>query len=265
MKNINDSTGAFYKLLDIIITLRGPKGCPWDRKQTLKSLIPNIFEETYECIDAIDNMDEENMAEEIGDLYLLVVMLSYIMEQTTNYSVASILNTISEKLVRRHPHVFSNIKINSVSEVLDLWQDIKVNVEGRIKSNSVLEKIPRSAPPLERSYEIQKIVSKEGFDWNRSSDVIKKIKEEIDELQDELEKGNLKNAELEMGDILFSVANLSRFLKIDPSIALHKTNQKFIKRFQYIEKHISQTGKSLKESTLKEMDYFREQSKQYDS
>jgi len=262
--NLEKSKESFGKLLDVIITLRSPDGCPWDKKQTLITLIPNLFEETFECIDAIEKNDVANTMEEIGDLYLLVVMLSYILEQTTQYSVSDVLNTITEKLIRRHPHVFADVKVNSVDDVLDLWQDIKVNVEGRDKKDSILDKIPLSFPPLERAYKIQKKVSKVGFDWNNTKDIVNKIKEELSELEEELEKGNRVLAEQEMGDFLFSVVNLSRYLKIDPSLALHKTNQKFTKRFNYVEKEIKKTSKSLKEASLEEMDIFWEKAKQFD-
>lgn len=266
--NINDTVStaskSFSKLLNVIIKLRSPDGCPWDKEQTLRSLIPNLFEETFECIDAIDNGDSENTMEEIGDLYLLVVMLSYILEQTSTYKISDILEHITEKLIRRHPHVFSDVKVESVDEVLDLWQDIKVNVEGRKKKDSILDSIPMSYPPLERAYKIQKKVAKVGFDWSSSQDVLKKIQEELLELEEELISGNLKKAEIEMGDFLFSVANLSRYLGIDPTIALHKTNQKFTKRFRHVETGIKKMGKSLKDSSLEEMDKFWEEAKQFE-
>jgi tetrapyrrole methylase family protein/MazG family protein len=267
MKNneIEKTAGkSFSKLLNVIITLRSPEGCPWDKEQTLKSLIPNLFEETFECIDAIDAGDTDNTMEEIGDLYLLIVMLSYILEQTSTYKISDILENITEKLIRRHPHVFSDVKVESVDEVLNLWQDIKVNVEGRKKKDSILDSIPMSYPPLERAYKIQKKVAKVGFDWSSSQDVLKKIQEELLELEEELISGNLKKAEIEMGDFLFSVANLSRYLGIDPTIALHKTNQKFTKRFKHVETGIRKMGKSLKDSTLEEMDRFWEEAKQFE-
>ncbi len=260
-KNIDKTGKAYKELLEVIIKLRSPEGCPWDKKQTLKSLIPNLFEETFECIDAIDNQDTDNTMEEIGDLYLLVVMLSYILEQSSTYTIVNVLDTIKEKLIRRHPHVFSDTKVNSVDEVLDLWQDIKVNVEGRSRKNSILDSIPLSFPPLERAFKIQKKVSKVGFDWSNSVDVIKKIKEELSELEYELSNNNKELAEGEMGDFLFSVINLSRFLDIDPALALHKTNQKFTKRFKHVEKEILKQGKELGESSLEEMDIFWEQAK----
>jgi len=264
MKNENilsDSGKAFEILLEVIIKLRSPEGCPWDKKQSLKSLIPNLFEETFECIDAIENNDIENTMEEIGDLYLLVVMLSYILEQTSEFAITDVLETITSKLIRRHPHVFSDTKVDSVEEVLDLWQDIKVNVEGRSKKDSILDSIPLSFPPLERAFKIQKKVSKIGFDWKKSSDVLDKIKEELGELEHELISENRELAEAEMGDFLFSVINLSRFLDIDPALALHKTNQKFTNRFKYLEKEVLKQGKTLKESTFEEMDKFWEEAK----
>ena len=258
---LGDSGKAFENLLEVIIKLRSPEGCPWDKKQSLKSLIPNLFEETFECIDAIENNDITNTMEEIGDLYLLVVMLSYILEQTSKFSIQNVLETITQKLIRRHPHVFSDTKVNSVEEVLDLWQDIKINVEGRSKKDSILDSIPLAFPPLERAFKIQKKVSKIGFDWVKSSDVLDKIKEELGELEYELISDNKKLAEEEMGDFLFSVINLSRFLDIDPALALHKTNQKFTNRFKYLEKEITKQGKTLKESSLNEMDKFWEEAK----
>ncbi len=263
-ENLSNSGNAFKKLLEVIMKLRSPEGCPWDKKQTLKSLIPNLFEETFECIDAIDNNDIENTMEEIGDLYLLVVMLSYILEQSSEFTIKDVLNTITDKLIRRHPHVFSDKKVESVEEVLDLWQDIKTNVEGRSRKDSILDTIPLSYPPLERAYKIQNKVSKVGFDWESSKDVLNKIKEEITELENELITENHELAEIEMGDILFSVINLSRFLKIDPVLALHKTNQKFTKRFKYVEKEIKKKGKILKETPLNEMDYYWEKAKEFD-
>jgi len=262
--SLEKSKEAFGELLKVIIKLRSPDGCPWDKEQTLITLIPNLFEETFECIDAIEKNDEDNTMEEIGDLYLLVVMLSYILQQNSKYKVSDVLNTITEKLIRRHPHVFSDVKVDNVSDVLDLWQDIKVNVEGREKKDSILDTIPLSFPPLERAYKIQKKVSKVGFDWNNTKDVIKKIKEELSELEEELKQNNKVLAEHEMGDFLFSVVNLSRYLKIDPSLALHKTNQKFTKRFKFVEKEIEKTSKSLKDSSLEEMDYYWEQAKKFD-
>lgn len=268
MKNNDDvssSSHSFAKLVEVIIKLRSPDGCPWDKEQTLKSLIPNLFEETFECIDAIDAGDIENTMEEIGDLYLLVVMLSYILEQTSIYKISDILEKITEKLIRRHPHVFSDVKVGSVDDVLDLWQDIKVNVEGRKKKDSILDSIPMSFPPLERAYKIQKKVAKVGFDWSDSRDVLNKIKEELSELEEELHSGNVNKAEIEMGDFLFSVANLSRYLGIDPSIALHKTNQKFTNRFKYVETEIIKKGKNLKESTIDEMDILWEEAKKFET
>lgn len=267
MKNedtITNSCTAFSELLKVIIKLRSPDGCPWDKKQTLKSLIPNLFEETYECIDSIENNDIDNTMEEIGDLYLLVVMLSYILEQTSKFTIKDVLNTITEKLIRRHPHVFSDTQVESVEEVLNLWQDIKVNVEGRSRKDSILDSIPLSLPPLERAYKIQKNVSKVGFDWENSTDVMKKIKEELGELEHELEQDNKDLAEAEMGDFLFSVINLSRSLGIDPALALHKTNQKFTKRFNYIENETKKQGKDIEDSSLQEMEKLWVAAKNFD-
>jgi tetrapyrrole methylase family protein / MazG family protein len=261
---IQNSSESFKKLLNVIVTLRGPEGCPWDKEQTLNSLIPHIFEETFECIDAIDADDIENVKEELGDLYLLIVMLSYIFEQTSDYKISDVIDTITQKLIRRHPHVFSDTKADSVDDVLNLWQDIKVNEEGRKKKDQLLDNISLSLPPLERAYKIQKRVAKVGFDWTNSLDVLNKIKEEINELEGEIKSKNLKLAENEMGDFLFSVINLSRFLEIDPGLALHKTNQKFAKRFAYIENELKHKNKNFHDSSLEEMDKIWEKAKYFD-
>lgn len=256
-----DPVKAFSTLLDIIKELRSPDGCPWDRKQTVESMLPHILEETYESIDALKSKDIPNLAEEIGDLYLLVVMVSYILEQTESIKVHEVINGISKKLVRRHPHVFGNLQVKSAEEVIDVWNNIKTTLENRAEKNTLLDSIPLSMPPLERAYMFQKKVSKVGFDWEDSEGVFKKIHEEIDEFKEELQKNNKLKMINEFGDILFSLVNAGRFYGIDPAEALHHTNQKFYKRFRYVEEELNKKGKNLEDSTLEEMDKLWEEIK----
>ena len=256
-----DPVKAFSTLLDIIKELRSPDGCPWDRKQTVESMLPHIIEETYESIDALSNADIPNLAEEIGDLYLLVVMVSYILEQTESIKVYEVINGISQKLVRRHPHVFGDLKVDNAEEVIDIWNTIKITLENRAEKNTLLDSIPLSMPPLERAYKIQKKVSKIGFDWEDSEGVFKKIHEEIDEFKDVLDENNKSKMLDEFGDILFSIVNAGRFYGIDPAEALHHTNQKFYKRFRFVEEQLLEKGNNLTDTTPLEMNILWEEAK----
>ena len=256
-----DPVKAFSTLLDIIKELRSPDGCPWDRKQTVESMLPHIIEETYESIDALSNGDIPNLAEEIGDLYLLVVMVSYILEQTESIKVYEVINGISQKLVRRHPHVFGDLKVDNAEEVIDIWNTIKITLENRAEKNTLLDSIPLSMPPLERAYKIQKKVSKIGFDWEDSEGVFKKIHEEIDEFKDVLDENNKSKMLDEFGDILFSIVNAGRFYGIDPAEALHHTNQKFYKRFRFVEEQLLEKGNNLTDTTPLEMNILWEEAK----
>lgn len=257
----NDPVESFKSLLKIIKTLRGPEGCPWDKKQTIKTILPHIIEETYECIDAVRNNDINNISEEIGDLYLLVTMLSLILEQTEGIDVAQTINSISKKLIRRHPHIFGDVKAENSEDVIKIWNNIKENIENREKKDSLLDKVPLSTPPLERAYKIQKIAEKVGFDWSNSHDVIKKIKEEISEFEQALEDKNFESIQDEFGDILFSVINFGRFLKLEPAACLHGTNQKFQKRFKYIEKRLKEENINIEDADLTLMEEYWNESK----
>ncbi|MFO7850275.1 MAG: nucleoside triphosphate pyrophosphohydrolase, partial [Spirochaetia bacterium] len=259
----DDTSGAFDRLFSIIKTLRGPEGCPWDIKQTPHTLAPNILEEAYEFIDALSNKDTPNMREELGDIYLLVTMISYMYEQENGFTVKDVLDEISDKLVRRHPHVFGDMKKEDAGEVIELWNSIKKNVEKKEKVNSITEQVARTLPPLERAYKLQKKASEVGFDWNKSSEVKNKVVEELKELIEviESEEPAGEREEEELGDVLFSIVNLSRFLKIDPAVALHSTNQKFVRRFQYIEEKMEMEGKELSKENFALMDRLWEEAK----
>jgi len=252
---------AFQKFYSIIKKLRSPEGCPWDREQTTDSLKQHLLEEAYECIDAINENDLENIQEELGDVYLLVTMISYINQQENNFSIGDVLNSISEKLIRRHPHVFSDARADNSKQVLRQWKEIKKTEKTKKHTESILDSIPRTLPPLERAHLIQKKVSKVGFDWNSPKDVFNKIYEEFRELEHAIAENNDSNIEEEFGDLLFSLVNLSRFLNIDPMIALHSTNQKFYKRFAHIEEEASKLNKNLEDMELQEMDELWESTK----
>jgi tetrapyrrole methylase family protein/MazG family protein len=243
---------SFAKLLDILSTLRGPGGCPWDRKQTVDTLKHNLIEEAYETIDAIDSGDADHVREELGDLYLLVTMISIIEEEHEAFSVADVLDEVSAKLIRRHPHVFGDVKLESAEEVLVQWNAIKEKVEGRDRKDSVLDGVSRGLPPLERALKLQKKAAKSGFDWKDVRDVRAKVDEELGELDEA--SGDVTKVEQEVGDLLFSIVNLCRFLEVDPAAALHKTNEKFIRRFKGVERGMAERGLELSAETFEIMD-----------
>lgn len=258
--DIKESFLHFYR---IIRTLRAPSGCPWDRKQTPQSLGPNLLEEVYELIDAIENEDLPNAREELGDILLVTLMIASIYEEKNSFTLPQVLEEISAKLIRRHPHVFGDITEDDPDEVVKLWNHIKTNVEKNGKKNtSIFSSIPRTMPPLERAYKIQKKAAKVGFDWDSVEGVFDKIHEELYELKEVLEsvkgpehKEHEHTAiEEEIGDLLFSVINISRFLDTNPDIALHRTNKKFLERFEYIEKKMLDKDLPLEKKNFQLMD-----------
>ncbi len=256
---------AFIDFYKIIKTLRSPDGCPWDRKQTPKSLAPNLIEESYELLDAIDNKDIPNIREEIGDIFLVVGMIAHIHSESEQFSLAEVLSEVSEKLVRRHPHVFGDIQKEDPDEVVELWNHIKKNVEKNGEGfESINDTIPRSLPPLERAYKIQKKVAKVGFDWQDIRGVKDKLSEELAELDECTsypEEHLQADIEEEIGDVLFSIINVARHLKIEPAVALHKTNQKFAERFRYIEEAMHSEGKTMSKEEFDRMDELWEEAK----
>ncbi|MCF7938355.1 MAG: nucleoside triphosphate pyrophosphohydrolase [Spirochaetales bacterium] len=252
--NSSAMTDAFMNFFEIIRTLRAPGGCPWDREQTPETIKGNLLEEAYESYDAITSGDTEHIREELGDMYLLVTMLSYMYQQQNTFSIADVLDGISDKLKRRHPHVFSDSSAQSSTEVLHQWDEIKQEKEGRKHHDSVLQSVPRHVPPMERSYRLQKKAAKSGFDWNDLAPVLSKIEEEIHELKEVIYSHDKDTIRSEIGDVLFSVINLARFLKIEPDAALHETNRKFENRFTYVEKEMKKTGTPMVQGNLPEMD-----------
>lgn len=246
---------AFDRLLTIMDELR--EKCPWDRKQTMESLRHLTIEETYELGDAILENDLEEVKNELGDVLLHLVFYAKIGSETEDFDIADVCNSICEKLISRHPHIYGDVEVADEEEVKRNWENLKLK-EGR---NSVLEGVPNSLPALVKANRIQDKVSGVGFDWEEPQQVFEKVKEELDELQQEVSADNKDKIEAEFGDVLFSMINYARFLKVDPENALERTNKKFIKRFQYIEAKAKGIGKSLKDMTLAEMDVFWEEAK----
>jgi len=257
---MNDTKEAFEELFSVIKKLRSPEGCNWDREQTPQSLRSDLIEETYECIEAIDNKDHDHTKEELGDLYLLVTMLAYMHEQEGKFTVSDSLECISEKLIRRHPHVFGDSTANTPDEIIEQWDEIKTKIEGRKPKDSVLDKVSNGLPPLEKAFQLQKKAAKVGFDWQHIDDIWAKVHEEIDEVKD-AESQSLEELESEIGDLIFAVVNISRGYKIDPAVALQRTNNKFTKRFHFIEKEMKNDGKELNSENFKLMDTYWDKAK----
>nr|WP_299069725.1 nucleoside triphosphate pyrophosphohydrolase [uncultured Allomuricauda sp.] len=246
---------AFDRLLTIMNELRS--GCPWDKKQTMQSLRHLTIEETYELGDAILVNDLVEVKKELGDLLLHIVFYAKIGSETKDFDIADVANEICEKLINRHPHIYGDVKVDNEEQVKQNWENIKLK-EGK---KSVLEGVPNSLPALVKANRIQEKVAGVGFDWEQPEQVFEKVKEELSELQEELEQGDPDRLESEFGDVLFSMINYARFLDINPENALERTNKKFIKRFQYLEKKSKEVGKPLKDMTLSEMDVFWEEAK----
>lgn len=236
---------AMMQLFDIVALLRSPEGCPWDREQTSKSVAMNLLDETYEYIDAVIHEDAHDMREEIGDVLLNAMMLLEIHQEHGDVDIVDALNDVCAKLIRRHPHVFSDAVATNSGEVLDLWNEIKEQVEGkRSHHEDFFSRIPKSLPKLEEAWEIQKKMRKVGFDWPDIDGVIAKVAEEHQELLEAIEHKdtNFAHVEEELGDLLFAIVNLSRYLKINPSVALHRSNRKVRQRFNELTRIGGQRG-----------------------
>jgi len=255
MNNRKEQLHAIDRLLTIMDELR--EGCPWDRKQTLQSLRHLTIEETYELGDAILDNDLEEIPKELGDLLLHIVFYAKIGSETGHFDIASVAHGICDKLVSRHPHIYGDVKVKDEEEVKQNWEMLKLK-EGK---KSVLEGVPKSLPALVKSSRIQEKVAGVGFDWEHPEQVLEKLKEEIAELQVEVDKNDKDAMEAEFGDVLFSLVNYGKHLGINAEDALERTNKKFIKRFQYLESKASELGKSLSDMSLTEMDVFWEEAK----
>ncbi|MGA1847362.1 nucleoside triphosphate pyrophosphohydrolase [Deferribacter abyssi] len=250
----------FRNLVNIIKKLRAPDGCPWDREQNLYSLKDYIIEEVFEFIDALDRKDITNIIEELGDILLHVLFHSIIAEEEGLFTLNEVIDTISEKLIRRHPHVFGDIKVKSTDEVMINWEKIKAEEKKKGK-RSILDDIPAKMPSIQRSYKLQERAKKVGFDWQSSDECMMKVHEEFNELQDAIKTGNLNDIEHEFGDLLFALINLSRFLNVNADEALRKANNRFVDRFKHIENRLAEKGLSPEDATLDELEQLWKEAK----
>ncbi|MFK5878685.1 MAG: nucleoside triphosphate pyrophosphohydrolase [Flavobacteriaceae bacterium] len=248
---------AIDRLLTIMDELR--LKCPWDKKQTLESLRHLTIEETYELGDAILDNDLEEVKKELGDLLLHIFFYAKIGSETNDFDIADVAESISEKLIHRHPHIYGDVKVKDEEDVKRNWEKLKLE-EGK---NSVLEGVPKSLPAMVKANRIQDKVAGVGFDWEHPEQVWGKVQEELAELNTEIKKGNTDAIESEFGDVLFSMINYARFINVNPENALERTNKKFIKRFQFLEEAAKKEGKELSDMTLSEMDVHWEKSKKF--
>jgi len=250
----------FPKLVELLARLRGPNGCPWDRQQTYDTIKPFLLEETYEVVDAIGQRNWEELANELGDLLLQIVFFAQMAAEDQHFTIEDVIGRIHTKMVRRHPHVFGDLNARNADEVLTHWYGIKAR-EARAKEKtdngdaaSAIGNIPRHLPALLKAQKIQRNVSRVGFDWGRAEQVLAKAEEELGELHQALASGDKNAVADELGDLLFSVANLARFLGFESEEALERTNRKFIRRFQEMERKLEASGRPLTDFTLQEMD-----------
>lgn len=246
----------FGRLYNIMRELRAK--CPWDKEQTHASLRQYLLEETYETLEALDENNFEELRKEMGDLMLQILFHSRIASENNHFDLVDVLRTINDKLIRRHPHVFGDIEAKTADKVLENWEQIKLKEAGR---SSVLDGVPKVLPALVRAYRVQEKASRVGFDWGNVDDVWKKVHEETKELQEAVQSGQLQKMEDELGDVLFSVVNLSRFMPINPEDALRGTIEKFTRRFQYVERKYTENQKDMKSATLEEMDQYWDEAK----
>lgn len=257
MHSREEQMAAFGRLLDVLERLR--KECPWDKKQTNESLRPNTIEETFELAEALIHDDQDNICEELGDVLMHVCFYALMGAEKQTFDLADVCQREADKLIFRHPHIYGQVKADTEEEVLDNWEQIKLKEKKGKKR--VLSGVPSSLPALIKAYRIQDKARHVGFDWAQKEQVWDKVKEELDELRAELDKGDEKRSEHELGDFLFSVINAARLYHLNPDNALEHTNRKFISRFNYIEDHSIKEGKPLTDMTLEEMDQLWDEAK----
>jgi MazG family protein len=251
----------FSALVALMAKLRGPDGCPWDRKQTTSSLKPFLIEECYEVIDALDEDDPVKVKEELGDLLFQIIFHAQIAEERGRFTIHDVIASNVEKMIRRHPHVFGDAQLSTDKEVLANWEEIKKKEKGHKERTSVLEGVPRHLPSLLRAHSLQERAARVGFDWTRIEEALPKLDEEMAEFKESLKKEDPAGIEEELGDIFFMLVNISRFLGVNPEDALRKTISKFIRRFRYIEEHAADSGRSLGDMGLDEMERLWQESK----
>lgn len=247
----------FEKLIGIMQRLRAPDGCPWDREQTYKDIASHTLEETHEVLEAIDRGDIEALREELGDLLLQIIFYAQIATEEEKFSITDVIETVSKKLIHRHPHVFGDTKVKNSKQVVERWEKLKLE-EGK---KSILGGVPKSLPALLKAYRVGEKASRVGFDWKNTEGILNKLEEEARELHEARSSRNHTEIENEYGDFLFTLANIGRFIKTDPETALRKATDKFIARFKRMEDEIARTGKDMQSLTDKEWDELWEKAK----
>lgn len=244
---------SFDDLVQLMTTLRGPNGCPWDRKQTLPDLKPYVIEEAYEVVDAIDRDDRAALLEEVGDFLLEAVFIAEITREEGTFDVYDSITAIHDKLVRRHPHVFGDVKADDAEQVLVNWEKLK-SEERKAENKSVLSGVPQSLPALLKASRLTEKAARVGFDWRRTEDVFDKLDEEMAELREAVASGDTTKVQDEIGDLLFTIANIARKVDVNAEEALQSTNRKFMRRFESMEKQVHERGQNLDQLALEEMD-----------
>ena len=250
---------AFDRLLTVMDELR--EKCPWDKKQTIDSLRHLTIEETYELSESILSGDMPEIKKELGDILLHIVFYSRIASETKEFDIADVINSLCDKLIQRHPHIYGDVVAETEEQVKENWEKLKLKAGNK----TVLEGVPKGLPSLVKAMRIQEKARGVGFDWENADQVWEKVREEMDELSEEVKEGNLEKAKDEIGDLIFSIVNYSRFLNINPEEALERTNRKFISRFTYLEEKVREQGKELKGMSLDEMDVYWNEAKQINS
>ena len=243
----------FKALVEVIAILRSENGCPWDREQTHTSLKSTLLEETYETVEAIDSGEPEKLKEELGDLLLNIMLQAQIASEQQHFDIYDVIDTLTEKLIRRHPHVFGDVDVENAGDVVKNWEEIKKQEAGYEDRKSVLDGIPIALPALLRAQKIQKRAARVGFDWDDISDVVDKVDEELVEMKECLQNGD-DAVEMEIGDLLFAIVNLCRFVELQAEETLRKSNRKFISRFKRMEDELAKRGKTLEDQSLEELD-----------
>ncbi|MCL2218457.1 MAG: nucleoside triphosphate pyrophosphohydrolase [Chitinispirillia bacterium] len=252
------------RLIDIVAKLRAPDGCPWDREQTNRSILTCMLDEAYEFFEAVDEESPEKMREELGDLLLQIVLHAQIAAEAGMFDIEGVAKDISDKLIRRHPHVFGDTQVSSSKEVIQNWERIKKSEYGDSRRKYMVDDIPDALPALFRAEKMQRRVAQVGFDWNDINPALDKVEEEFAEFREAVAGGDARHAEEELGDILFALVNVARHHRISAENALRAATYKFAKRFRFVEDKFRETGKDMREASLEEMDVFWEESKRSD-